>query len=73
MASLDEYGSETSATKIPRLSDLGDGFPTNMAGLPNPHLSTLDKDFLYHIGYFGHECKEKFHDVKVLNFFLSKG
>ena len=59
---------EGNAIKRPRLSGLEDGYPTEtneMAALPNPHLSSLDKDFLYHIGYYGHECKELFKDVKV--------
>ncbi len=39
-----------------------------MAGtcvLKNPHLSSMDKDFLYHIGYSREDCKDMFKDVKV--------
>ena len=35
------------------------------SNLPNPHLSSLEEDFLYHIGYSRPEIKELFHDVKV--------
>ena len=38
---------------------------SNGAALANPHLSTMDDDFLYHIGYSRHEIREIFHDVKV--------
>ena len=36
-------------------------------GLPrvNPGLVSLKKDFLYHLGYDNHQCKELFKDVKV--------
>ena len=33
--------------------------------LPNPHLSTLNGDFLYHIGFSRHEIRDIFHDIKV--------
>lgn len=36
-----------------------------VTALPNPHLASLDGDFLYHIGYSRHEIREIFHDVKV--------
>lgn len=39
---------------------------SNGAALANPHLSTMDDDFLYHIGYSRHEIRETFHDVKVI-------
>jgi hypothetical protein len=32
----------------------------------NPHLSSLESDFLYHIGYSSGDCREAFKDVKVL-------
>ena len=35
------------------------------SGLPNPHLASLESDFLYHIGYSSHDCKDLFKDVKV--------
>ena len=34
-------------------------------GLPNPYLTSLDGDFLYHIGYKRDEIKGIFGDVKV--------
>ena len=37
-------------------------------GLPNPHLSSLESDFLYHIGYTREEVKQIFHDVKVSSY-----
>ena len=33
--------------------------------LPNPHLATMETDFLYHIGYSRSEARELFGDVKV--------
>ena len=33
----------------------------------NVHLSSMESDFLYHIGYSGHQCKDLFGDVKVFN------
>lgn len=32
----------------------------------NPFLATMESDFLYHIGYSSHDCKDTFKDVKVL-------
>ncbi len=31
----------------------------------NPHLSSMDGDFLYHIGYSREDSKDMFKDVKV--------
>ena len=31
----------------------------------NPHLGSLESDFLYHIGYSSQDCKALFKDVKV--------
>jgi phage terminase large subunit-like protein len=64
-----EGGTLRNAIKRQRLSTEQDNHSTtvNMSGLPkvNPHLGSLDKDFLYHIGYDNHQCKETFKDVKV--------
>ena len=35
------------------------------SNLPNPYLSSLEQDFLYHIGYSRPEIRELFNDVKV--------
>ena len=60
---------QTDPIKRQRLSTEPDSHSpiVNMSGLPkvNPHLSSLDKDFLYHIGYDSHQCREAFKDVKV--------
>ena len=47
----------------PRADEQSRVEPTS--GLPNPHLSSLEQDFLYHIGYSRPEIRELFHDVKV--------
>lgn len=64
-----EGDASTNAIKRQRLSIEQDNHSAAviMSGFPNvnPHLGSLDKDFLYHIGYDNHECKEKFKDVKV--------
>ena len=56
------------AIKRPRLSTEQDSHHTgkSMSDLPNPHLDSLENDFLYHIGYSRRECEDKFKDVKVL-------
>ena len=41
------------------------GCPEKMCQPDNPHLSSLDSDFLYHIAYSSDECRETFKDVKV--------
>ena len=33
--------------------------------LPNPHLSGMESDYLYHLGYGRDEARQIFHDVKV--------
>ena len=64
-----EGDASTIAIKRQRLSTEQDNHSAtvNMSGLPNvnPHLGSLDKDFLYHIGYDNHQCKDLFKDVKV--------
>ena len=59
----------TNAIKRQRLSTELDNHSAkvSMSGVPrvNPFLSDLEKDFLYHIGYDSHQCKEAFKDVKV--------
>ena len=46
-------------------SSMNDEGVTNQRGLPNPHLSSLNGDFLYHLGFSRHEIRDIFHDVKV--------
>ena len=64
-----EGDASTNAIKRQRLSAEQDNHSTavSMSGLPkvNPLLGSLEKDFLYHIGYDSHQCKETFKDVKV--------
>ena len=68
MATLEDDAC-TNAIKRQRLSAEQDNHSStaSMSGLPkvNPQLSSLEKDFLYHIGYDSHQCKETFKDVKV--------
>ena len=68
MAALEDDAC-TNAIKRQRLSAEQDNHSStaSMSGLPkvNPQLSSLEKDFLYHIGYDSHQCKETFKDVKV--------
>ena len=69
---LDGDTASTDAIKRQRLSTDQDNHSTkeSMSGLPdvNPHLTSLEKDFLYHIGYDNHQCKDTFKDVKVRYF-----
>ena len=62
----------TGSIKRPRLTEEREkhSVKESMAttnGLPqvNPGLVSLEKDFLYHLGYDNHQCKELFKDVKV--------
>ena len=69
MATLEDDAC-TNAIKRQRLSAEQDNHSStvSMSGLPkvNPHLRSLEKDVLYHIGYDSHQCKEIFKDVKVV-------
>ena len=38
---------------------------SRMDGPPNPHLGSMESDFLYHIGYSREEARKLFRDVKV--------
>ena len=64
-----EGDASTNSIKRQRLSAEQDNHSAtvSMSGLPkvNPLLGSLEKDFLYHIGYDNRQCKETFKDVKV--------
>ena len=50
---------------ISRAEPSMDANDASSASLPNPYLSSLENDFLYHLGYSRHEIRDIFHDVKV--------